>query len=217
LYGNDYIYVAVLPEITKFKIEFLQCVYDNVDIIDNVDVAVIHYFTEVFNTISRRLNSTDAALLEGDDFKEGKKLLSEVLDRVELKNLLKNKCIMVGLRLELIRMHRVLDYCVLLRKVGAEKLKRNSQLQEICETMKALIYEPREFSFKKDRQLDQLFQEFLSVEPNNGQYSFNNDAYTKIRYADFLEDVSIYHWRVCTNKHLYQCNPRMKNSHCPEC
>lgn len=194
------------------KIHFSHVLCDKHDIINKQDMAAIDYFTELFNIIGRRLSSASAELTKRDDFQKGVKLLSDVLNRVELKVLLKNKPMLNGLRSELIRFQRSFDFCVLLQETSTKKLNKDGRLKQITEEIRALLYKPEVFGVKKDRQLDRLFQEW-KTESNIERH--DDPTFNELKYKDFLSQVSIYNWLVCRNKHFYHSVD--ESAKCPEC
>ena len=100
-------------------------------------------------------------------------------------------------------MHRIIDYCVMLQHTPAQKLKENERQRQICGEICTLIYRRDVYRLEEDRKVDELLNEFFSLELKKGSYSFDDSTFDKIKYIDFLYNVSTHGWLVCKTGHIY--------------
>lgn len=178
-------------------------------------MVILRYFVDLCNLIGHRLSASSVELIASPEYQKGIELVSQVLHRIDLKVFLYNTRTMTGLRGELIRMHRILDYCTLLQETPVECREANERLKAIQEEISSSIYKPESFKLSTDARLDALFQEFLRVESNNGRYSFNDPVVVEMKWSNFLNKISLNDWYICKSNHFY--HSLLQNPICPEC
>lgn len=202
--------------LNTITVQFERVVYDKHDIVVKYGFMSINYFLELVIIMCYRLKFVNASVIGNADFQKGILLLSEVLNQVEKSGLpLKNRHKLEGLRCEFIRMHRVLDYCVLLEETSAEEFTANERLNQIREGIRTLIYQREFYGLDKDREVGKLFDEFFSLKPKKGLYSCDHPRFNDLKYVDFLFVWRSHSWRVCQDGHFYAADENADK--CPEC
>lgn len=174
------------------------------------------YFTEIFNIIGRRLASINEDMVAAPATQKAITFLCFILNRIESKLLLTNMLVMEGLRCEIIRFHKILNYGILLNETSNKKLKKVPKLRELCNEMEKLLYNNSKFTTVKEEKLEKLFDEFSKISSSKITWNYRNELTTKVTSMHFLDPFKATAWFICSEGHYY-CSYDSLIRLCPEC
>ncbi len=121
---------------------------------------------------------------------------------------------MDGLRAELVRFHRILDYCCVLRGTSNKKLKNVPKIKELRGRLEDLLYHFGEYLPEKDAKVEVLFGELLQITKQVGPSVPERDMMRFLKQPHFVDPVKSAEWYVCNNGHFYCKNV---DPTCPDC
>lgn len=166
----------------------LQTIYDGAEL-PKCSISLVHFVAKMLIGLGFRLSNLNSEVFEFRAYERGLDHFTFILRNIKTKSLLSNVQLIDDLRNEMLRFHKVISYCSLLRELQSTNVKKTSEMDKLCGRLEHFLFIERKYSFEIDSQVDELFHSLIKITINKNLSIIDEDVIRFVQMDELTEKL----------------------------